>query len=458
MRIPTRSAPRPPINTSQTNLAWGSTNDIFGSALTTQPVQKKKPPPRPPPPKFNHNYVQSQKEKQRKPVRPTELLTNFFGRKKQEHRPVINFSTQVPSTVPQPANSNGAICLIDLSPPGSPTFTTRSSSDGVSVDSFGSDGNSNPSVFTSSGNTSQTESAFEDDFDFFGMPSKKVTSLAQNDPWQVKPVLDPFGPIEENNHNMAQTVKHVGDARFFAFSMDNVDNHVPSTQPKPKPVVSMPTIIRGTRPSKPPAPKVLQSKVEQMAHSVEMESKRLSKVNVPFNEPVTVDLTYTWTDDFKDNPSPPMPTIPPPAPPLECLADSKGDLAAGIDEPYGIALYDFPLTHPDDLPFKEGDVIRLVKKINDDWMEGRIGNQQGMFPVNFIDIKVPLPGVPDNVVTAVYPFKGEIAEDLSFDEGAKITVLSRVSQDWLYGEYGGRRGQFPANYVNRVPCNIPASF
>lgn len=48
-------------------------------------------------------------------------------------------------------------------------------------------------------------------------------------------------------------------------------------------------------------------------------------------------------------------------------------------------------------------------------MEGRIGNQQGIFPINFIDIKVPLPGIPDNTVTAIYPFKGETTEDLVFD-------------------------------------------
>lgn len=39
-------------------------------------------------------------------------------------------------------------------------------------------------------------------------------------------------------------------------------------------------------------------------------------------------------------------------------------------------------------------------------------------------------------------------------EGAKITVISRISEDWLYGEYNGRKGQFPANYVNRLPHNI----
>lgn len=39
-------------------------------------------------------------------------------------------------------------------------------------------------------------------------------------------------------------------------------------------------------------------------------------------------------------------------------------------------------------------------------------------------------------------------------EGAKITVISRISEDWLYGEYNDRKGQFPANYVNRLPHNI----
>lgn len=43
-------------------------NNVFGSSLTQQPVQKKKPPPRPPPPKFTQNYTQVQKEKLKKPV------------------------------------------------------------------------------------------------------------------------------------------------------------------------------------------------------------------------------------------------------------------------------------------------------------------------------------------------------------------------------------------------------
>jgi len=67
------------------------------------------------------------------------------------------------------------------------------------------------------------------------------------------------------------------------------------------------------------------------------------------------------------------------------------------------------------LALKEGNVVQLVKKVNDDWIEGRIGDHQGIFPFSFIDIKVPLPDLTDNVVTALYAFPGENSDDLSFE-------------------------------------------
>lgn len=224
----------------------------------------------------------------------------------------------------QSTNSIATVSLIDLSPPGSPTFTTRSS-DGVSIDSFGSDGNSNPSVFTSSGNTSQTESAFEDDFDFFGMSTKKIT---QNDPWQTKTTMqDPFGPLEETYSSVPQSAG--GTCLFSLNSNNRVANNMPSNLTASKPfVTSMPTIIR-VKPPKPPAPRMPFKKLETPKEAC--ADFKVSN-NSMVNKSLTIDFSNTWPDDCEENnsPSPPMPTIPPPAPPADYLAELNGELSVNI--------------------------------------------------------------------------------------------------------------------------------
>ncbi|XP_012277135.1 uncharacterized protein B0303.7 isoform X2 [Orussus abietinus] len=453
MRMPTRAAPRPPNNpVAQRNAVWSKNSDPFGPTLFAQPVQKKKPPPRPPPPKFRSNRVQyRQEEKPGRPTRPTDLLTNLFGRSKPtKQQSIVAYSSNV---CHPPGAVDASVSLIDLSPPGSPTFTTRSNSDGVSVDSFGSDGNSNPSNFTSSGNTSQNESAFEDDFDFFGELSKSKPFV--NDPWKITANQDPFGPLESNNfHN--DNVKRVGDTCFFSFNSESsTKTQVPFNQSTKTVVQSRPTIIRA-KPPKPTAKPVLKTSSISSYGAINFstENLTLTKNTVPLNKPVLVDVDKIWTNDSKDEPSPPMPSIPPPAPPSEYLTELDDGITMTYEKPYGIALYDFSAMQPGDLPLKEGDLVQLIKVVSDDWMEGCVGDNQGIFPINYVDIKVPLPGVSRNVVNALYTFNGETSTDLSFEEGAKITVLSRISSDWLYGQCEGREGQFPANYVDRVPSNL----
>lgn len=233
---------------------------------------------------------------------------------------------QLQNSMAQPSNSVATVSLIDLSPPGSPTFTTRSS-DGVSVDSFGSDGNSNPSVFTSSGNTSQTESAFEDDFDFFGMSTRKVV---QNDPWQTKTTMqDPFGPLEDTCSNVPQIAS---GANFFPFNSNNrMANQVPSNSIASKPfVTSMPTIIRA-KPPKPPAPKLPFKKLEPIPREACINFKVSSSGTM--NKPLTLNFSNAWPNDGEDSdsPSPPMPTIPPPALPANYLAELGSNFKVSVN-------------------------------------------------------------------------------------------------------------------------------
>ena len=50
------------------------------------------------------------------------------------------------------------------------------------------------------------------------------------------------------------------------------------------------------------------------------------------------------------------------------------------------------------------------------------------------------------VVIGMYTFKAEESNELAFNKGDRITVISKQG-DWWEGELNGKRGIFPANYV-----------
>ena len=55
------------------------------------------------------------------------------------------------------------------------------------------------------------------------------------------------------------------------------------------------------------------------------------------------------------------------------------------------ALYDFEAESDGELSFKFGDVIKLKKRLDENWLEGELGGRVGMFPTNYVEVVVPLP-------------------------------------------------------------------
>uniref|UniRef100_A0A8C4R9Y6 SH3 domain containing GRB2 like 1, endophilin A2 n=1 Tax=Eptatretus burgeri TaxID=7764 RepID=A0A8C4R9Y6_EPTBU len=55
------------------------------------------------------------------------------------------------------------------------------------------------------------------------------------------------------------------------------------------------------------------------------------------------------------------------------------------------ALYDFDAENNGELTFKEDDVITLIRKVDENWFEGSLGGQKGLFPCNYVEVQKPLP-------------------------------------------------------------------
>ncbi|XP_053335856.1 SH3 domain-containing protein 19 isoform X2 [Clarias gariepinus] len=148
-----------------------------------------------------------------------------------------------------------------------------------------------------------------------------------------------------------------------------------------------------------------------------------------------------------------------------------------VSGPRCMARFDFEGEHSDELSFSEGQVIRLLEYMGEDWARGEIGGRVGIFPLNFVEIledlppspaknqsRIPLPGMAASNhmqalastnnqaygverVKALYDFTAEAAGDLSFLSGDVIEVIEHIDEEWSHGRLNGREGLFPMSFT-----------
>uniref|UniRef100_A0A2R8ZYK0 Sorbin and SH3 domain containing 2 n=1 Tax=Pan paniscus TaxID=9597 RepID=A0A2R8ZYK0_PANPA len=128
----------------------------------------------------------------------------------------------------------------------------------------------------------------------------------------------------------------------------------------------------------------------------------------------------------------------------------------------------FTATHLiQELSFKKGDTVYILRKIDQNWYEGEHHGRVGIFPISYVEkltppekaqpARPPPPAQPGEIGEAIakYNFNADTNVELSLRKGDRVILLKRVDQNWYEGKIPGtnRQGIFPVSYVEVVKKN-----
>lgn len=113
-------------------------------------------------------------------------------------------------------------------------------------------------------------------------------------------------------------------------------------------------------------------------------------------------------------------------------------------------LYDFDGIREDNLKLTQGEFITIMEMNQNGWWKGsNAKGDVGIFPYNYVKVKSMTNSFP--IVEALYDYSGSGDDQLSFKAGDRITVMKEVNGDWSIGRTtNGNRGMFPLTYVKET--------
>ncbi|CAI4224437.1 unnamed protein product [Auanema sp. JU1783] len=111
------------------------------------------------------------------------------------------------------------------------------------------------------------------------------------------------------------------------------------------------------------------------------------------------------------------------------------------------AIYKFVAKGARELPLNKGDIIRIHREIDSNWMEGERNGKVGIFPSSYVQIDDDVHS-KKNKMRAVYPFTARNSNEMSLKLGELITYRRDIDANWAEGSnHIGEIGIFPKCYV-----------
>uniref|UniRef100_A0A3Q2QQ82 Sorbin and SH3 domain-containing protein 1 n=1 Tax=Fundulus heteroclitus TaxID=8078 RepID=A0A3Q2QQ82_FUNHE len=142
------------------------------------------------------------------------------------------------------------------------------------------------------------------------------------------------------------------------------------------------------------------------------------------------------------------------------ITDNAEKRKSGVERTPAMARFDFRAETLKELPFQKGDIVYIIRQVDQNWYEGEHHGRVGIFPRSYVELLPPTEkaqpkkSAPVQVLeygeaVARFNFKGDTVVEMSFRKGERITLIRRVDENWYEGKVSGtnRQGIFPVTYV-----------
>ncbi|KAK5853690.1 hypothetical protein PBY51_014823 [Eleginops maclovinus] len=148
------------------------------------------------------------------------------------------------------------------------------------------------------------------------------------------------------------------------------------------------------------------------------------------------------------------------------ITDNTEKRKSGVERTPAMARFDFRAETLKELPFQKGDIIFIIRQVDQNWYEGEHHGRVGIFPQSYVELLPPTEKAQPKKSAQVqvleygealarFNFNGDTVVEMSFRKGERITLIRRVDENWYEGKISGtnRQGIFPVTYVevNRRP-------
>ncbi|XP_035711767.1 SH3 domain-containing kinase-binding protein 1-like isoform X2 [Folsomia candida] len=104
-----------------------------------------------------------------------------------------------------------------------------------------------------------------------------------------------------------------------------------------------------------------------------------------------------------------------------------------------------------ELAIKVGDIIQFLVEVSDGWWFGKVNENLGIFPSNFVRELPPDWEESTRDFLAVCHYDTSESDKLAFHMGDVVQFISEIRNGWSFGKFNEKLGIFPLNFVRELP-------